>query len=109
MFPFVFLGNALAPEMADIQPNLVEWCHLTRFEPYFQGSHETSFVGPGKLGAPKESAVLDKSLPTAYEYMMYLFPYATANGVPSAAVQVRSLEPRSSYPQPPTFRKVTEH
>ena len=30
-------------------------------------------------------------------------------GVPSPTVQVRSLEPRSSYPQSPTFPKVKEH
>ena len=88
MFPFVFLGNALAPEMADIQPNLVEWCHLTRFEPYFQGSHEKSVVCPGKLGAPKDSTFLDKSPVTAYENMVDIFPCTTAVGIPSPALHV---------------------
>ena len=60
-FPLVFMGNALVPEMADIKPNFVGWCHLARLEPYFQGSHEKVVVGPGKLGAPKDPAVLDKS------------------------------------------------
>ena len=31
-------------------------------------------VIPGKLGASKDPAVLDKSLATAYEYMVDLFP-----------------------------------
>ena len=52
-FPFVLLGNALAPEPADIQPNSVGLRRIMRLEPYFQGSHEKSVVGPGKLGASK--------------------------------------------------------
>ena len=66
-FLFVSLGHALVLEPADIQPISVRWRHLTKLEPYFQGSHEKSLVVPGKLGAPKEPAVLDQSPATAYE------------------------------------------
>ena len=108
--PFILLGNALVPEAADIQPKSLGWRHLTRLEPYFQDSHEKSVVGPGKLGAPKDPAVMDKSPATAYKYMVDLLPCTTGIGIPSPAVQVRSLEPRSSYPQFPFFsRKVKEH
>ena len=62
----------------------------------------------GAVGAPKDTAVLDKSPSTAYEYMVDLFPCTTAIGIPSPAAQVRSLEPKSSYPQSPTFRKIKE-
>ena len=64
-FPLVHLGNALVLETANIQPKLVEWRRLTRLQPYFQGSHENSVVGRGKLGALKDHAVLDKSPATA--------------------------------------------
>ena len=46
-------ANALVPEPANIQPNLVGWHHLTRLEPYFQGSNKKCVLGSGKLGAPK--------------------------------------------------------
>ena len=92
-FPFLLLGKAVVPEPADTQANSVGWHHLTRREQYFQGSHEKSVVGPGKLGAPEDTAVLDKSPPTAYEYMVDPFPCTTAIGIPSPAVHVRSLEP----------------
>ena len=85
------MGNALVPDPADIQANSVGWRDLTKLEPYFQGSHEKSVIGPGKLGAPKDPVVLDKSLATAYEYMVDLFPCTTAIGIPSPEVQVRSL------------------
>ena len=50
-FPLVLLGNALVPKTADIQPNLVGWCHRTRLAPYFRGSHEKSVVASGKFSA----------------------------------------------------------
>ena len=81
-FPFVLLGNALVPEPADIQPNSVGWRHLTRLEPYFQGSHEKSVVGPGKLGAPKDPTVLDTSPATAYKYMVSFDLCRIANNSP---------------------------
>ena len=90
-FPFVLLSNALVPETTDIHPNLDGWGHFTRLEPYFQGSHEKSVIGSGKLGAPKNPAVLDKSPATAYEYTVDVFPCTTAIGMPSTAVQVRPL------------------
>ena len=40
----------------------------------------------GAVGAPKDTAVLDKSPSTAYEYMVDLFPCTTAIGIPSPAV-----------------------
>ena len=64
-------------------------------------------VGPGKVGAPKDSAVLDKSPSTAY--IVDLFPSLMAIGIPSTTGQIRPLEPRSSYPQFPSFYKVKEH
>ena len=73
--PFVLLGNALVPEPADIQPNSVEWRHLTRIQPYFQGSHEKSVVGPSNLGIPKDPAVLDKSPATAQSTWSISFLY----------------------------------
>ena len=79
------------------------------FEPYYQGSYEKSVVGPGKVGAPKDPAILDESPAIAYEYMVDIFLSAIAIVVPSSAVQVRSLEQRSSYPQFPIFRKFNEH
>ena len=36
-----------------------------------RGSHEKSVVGSGKLGAPKNPAVLHKFPATAYEYIEY--------------------------------------
>ena len=72
--PFSLLDNALVPQPADIQSNSVGWRHLTTLESYFQGSHEKSVVSPGKLGAPKDPAVLDKSPASAYKYMVDLFP-----------------------------------
>ena len=68
------------------------------------GSHEKFVVGSGKLGASRNPAVLDESPATAYEYMVDLFPCITAIVLTSLAVEVRPLEPRSSYPQPPSFR-----
>ena len=53
-------------------------------------------VGLGKLGAPKDPAVL-KSPATAYEYMADLFPRTTVIGIPSPSVHGRPLEPRASY------------
>ena len=73
-FSFVFLGNALVPEPSDIQLNSVGWRHLTRLEPYFRGSHEKSVFGPGKLGAPKDPAVLDKSPATAWSITFFAPP-----------------------------------
>ena len=107
--PLVLLGNALVPETADIQPNSVAGRKLTRLASYFQGSHKKCVVVPGKLGAPKDPAVLDKSPETAYEYVVDLFPCTIAIGILTPAVQVRPLKPRSSYPQSPPFRKVKEH
>ena len=92
-FPFILLSNALVPEAADIQPNSVGWRHITRLEPYFQGSREKSVVGPGKLNAPKDSVVLDKPSTTAYDYIIDIFPCTTAVVIPSPAGQVRPLEP----------------
>ena len=85
------------------------WRHLTRLGLYFHGSHEKSVVGPGKLGAPKVSAVLEKTSLTAYEYMIDLFPRTTAIGKPRPAVRIRPFEPRSRYSQSPIFRNVKEH
>ena len=97
-FPFVLLGDAVVPETANIQPIFVEWHHLTRLQTYFQGSLEKSVVGLGKLGAPKDSAVLDKSPSTACEYTVDLFPCTTGIGIPSSVIHVPPLEQRSSYP-----------
>ena len=107
-FRIVLLNNVLVPEMAHIQPNVLGWRHRTRFEPYFQCSHEKSVDGLGKLGASK-TAALDTPPATAHEYKVDRFPCTTVTGIPSPAVQVRSLEPRSSYPESPNFRKVKEH
>ena len=87
-FLFVLLGNAFVPETADIQPSLVRCRYFTSLEPYFQGSHEKSVVGPGELGAPNDPAVLDKSPATAYVYMVDLSAPTTAIGISSPAVQV---------------------
>ena len=73
------INSCLVPETANIDG----WRHLTRIEPYFQGSYEKSVVGPGNYGGPKYPAVLDKSPATAYEYMIDLFSCTTANGIPS--------------------------
>ena len=105
----VVLSNSLVPETADIQPNLAGWRRLVGLEPYFLGSHENYVVGLGKFGAPKDTAVVDKSPATAYTYMVDLFPCTSGIGIPSPAVQVWSQEPRSSYPQSPTLCEVKEH
>ena len=78
-FPFEVLSNARVAKPTDIQPNSVGWHHLTRLEPYFQGSHEKSVVGPG---VPKEPAVLDNSPATAYNYMFDFSPCTTAIRIP---------------------------
>ena len=77
-------GQRSRPKAADIQPEThpAGWRDLTRLKPYSQGSHEESVVGPGKLGAPIDPAVLDKSPATAEEYMIHSFPCTTATGIP---------------------------
>ena len=107
-FPPVLLGNTLVLQTADIEPNLVGSGHLTRLEPE-ERSHEKSVVILGKLSAPKEPAVMDKFPATAYEYLADLFLSITAIGIPSPAVQLRLLEPKSSYSLFPTSSKVREH
>ena len=69
-----------------MKPKLVGWSHRARLRPYFEGSYEKSVAGPGKLGAPKDPAVLDKSPATTYEYMVDLIPCTTAIGTSSLAV-----------------------
>ena len=107
--PVCIPGLRSRPKTVDIQPNLVKWRHLTRFQSYFQSNPEKVVVRFGKPGAPNISGVLEKSPATAYEYMVGLFLCTTAIGKPSVAVHVRPLEPKSSCPQPPTFCKVKRH
>ena len=51
-FPFILPSNAHVPKTAYIPPNLAGWRHLMALELYFQGSHEKSVAGSGKLGTP---------------------------------------------------------
>ena len=105
-FRFVLLSNALVPKTAYIPTDVAGWRHLMRHQPLFQVSREGSVLGSGRLGAPKNPAVLDKSPVTTYESIVDLFPCTIAIGVPNPAVHVRHLEPRSGYPHTPTFAKT---
>ena len=48
-------------------------------------------VGLGKFGALEYTAILDKSLATAYVYMVDFFPCTTGIGIPSPAVSGPSI------------------
>ena len=102
-FPFVLPGNALVPEPAEIQPNSFGRRHLMR-RAVFSGYPREVCGRSRQTLAPKISPIVDKSLATAYMYMVDLFPCTIGIGTP--AVQVRFLEPRSDYRQSPTFRRV---
>ena len=97
----------LVLEVANIQPRL-EWNHSPGFKLQLQSCHHKLVVGIEQLSSPEDPAVLDHPPVTINEHMVSLICRTTSVGIPSPAMSLWVLKPRTSHPKSMTSCKVKE-
>ena len=101
------LSYPLILELTNIQPRL-GLDHSSGFTLQLQSCDNDPVVSVEELSTPVDPAVLDHPPATINEHMVNLLCHISSVGIPSPAMSLCVLKPRTSHPKSMTYCKVKE-